>query len=72
MRPLGYDLWHASLAWQQAIGRALAPHELTHVQFFLLASLLWFGKRDQQPKQRELAQAIKRARFLALLPHVVK
>jgi small subunit ribosomal protein S18 len=24
------------------------------------------------PKQRELAQAIKRARFLALLPHVVK
>jgi small subunit ribosomal protein S18 len=24
------------------------------------------------PKQRELAKAIKRARFLALLPHVVK
>jgi small subunit ribosomal protein S18 len=24
------------------------------------------------PKQRELARAIKRARFLALLPHVVK
>ena len=33
--------------------------------------------RDQlghlpQAKQRELAQAIKRARFLALLPYVVK
>lgn len=57
MKSIGYDLWHASLAWQQAITRALAPHELTHVQFFLLGSLLWFGKRGKQPKQRELAEA---------------
>ena len=58
MKPsLGYDLWHASLAWQSAIARALEPHELTHVQFFLLGALLWFGKSDYSPKQRELAHA---------------
>jgi DNA-binding MarR family transcriptional regulator len=54
---VGYHLWHASLAWQQAIARALEPHGLTHVQFFLLGSLLWFGKQRKSPKQRELARA---------------
>jgi len=54
---VGYHLWHASLAWQQAIARALEPHGLTHVQFFLLGSLLWYGKHGKSPKQRELARA---------------
>jgi DNA-binding MarR family transcriptional regulator len=56
-RSLGYDLWHASLAWQSAIARALEPHGLTHVQFFMLGTLLWFGKTGHSPKQRELAHA---------------
>lgn len=52
----GFHLWHASLAWQQAIARALEPHGLTHVQFFVLGTLLWFGKTGKTPKQRELAR----------------
>jgi DNA-binding MarR family transcriptional regulator len=35
----------------------LAPHELTHVQFVLLASLWWLeGHDDQPPTQTRLAQ----------------
>lgn len=53
----GYHLWHASLAWQSAIARALEPQGLTHVQFFVLGTLLWYGKSGTSPKQRELARA---------------
>lgn len=33
----GLALWQATNAWQRRIRAALAPHELTHVQFVLLA-----------------------------------
>jgi DNA-binding MarR family transcriptional regulator len=50
-------LWRATLAWQRAVRAALAPHDLTHVQFVLLASLWWLGStRDTPPSQRELAE----------------
>jgi DNA-binding MarR family transcriptional regulator len=36
---------------------ALAPHELTHVQFVLLASLWWLASNTgTPPSQRELAE----------------
>jgi DNA-binding MarR family transcriptional regulator len=36
---------------------ALAPHDLTHVQFVLLASLWWLADHsDEPPAQRELAE----------------
>lgn len=35
----GFLLWRVSNLWQQQIRRALKPHELTHVQFVLLAVL---------------------------------
>jgi DNA-binding MarR family transcriptional regulator len=36
---------------------ALAPHDLTHVQFVLLASLWWLSDHaDEPPTQRALAQ----------------
>jgi hypothetical protein len=33
----GFLLWHARLRWQRDIAQALAPLDLTHVQFVLLA-----------------------------------
>ena len=51
----GFLLWRATLAWQRAIRAALAPHDLTHVQFVLLASLWWLTERDQPPTQAALA-----------------
>lgn len=52
---MGLALWRASSAWQRRIRAALAPHDLTHVQYVLLASLTWMD-RTEPVTQRDLAQ----------------
>ncbi len=51
----GFLLWHATMRWQRTMRAALAPHDLTHVQFVLLASAWWLGEQGEQPAQRRLA-----------------
>jgi DNA-binding MarR family transcriptional regulator len=51
----GYLLWRATLLWQRAVRDALAPHELTHVQFVMLASAWWLAERGRQPTQKDIA-----------------
>jgi len=52
----GFLLWHATLRWQRAVTAALAPLDLTHVQFVLLACAWWAGSAgDGPPNQLELA-----------------
>lgn len=51
----GLALWRVTNAWQRAIRAALAPHDLTHVQFVLLACLSWMDS-DRPVTQRELAE----------------
>lgn len=51
----GFLLWHLTLAWQRAISAVLAPLELTHVQFVLLACTWWLGEQGQVPNQLQLA-----------------
>lgn len=51
----GLALWRASNAWQRRIRAALAPHDLTHVQYVLLASLTWMD-RSAPVTQRDLAR----------------
>ena len=51
----GFLLWHATLRWQRAIAAALAPLELTHVQFVLLASTWWLNQQGERPNQHQLA-----------------
>jgi DNA-binding MarR family transcriptional regulator len=52
----GFLLWHVTLRWQRAIGAALRPLDLTHVQFVLLACAWWLGERGTTPNQLELAR----------------
>jgi DNA-binding MarR family transcriptional regulator len=53
----GFLLWRAALSWQRSIRAALAPHELTHVQFVLLASLRWLQDHGTGlPSQARLAE----------------
>ena len=52
----GFLLWHATLRWQRAVAAALAPLDLTHVQFVLLASCWWLNQHDEQPTQARLAE----------------
>jgi DNA-binding MarR family transcriptional regulator len=52
----GFLLWHVTLAWQRAVGAALAPLELTHVQFVLLACTWWLAEHGEVPNQLTLAR----------------
>lgn len=51
----GFLLWHATLRWQRAVTAALAPLDLTHVQFVLLACAWWAGRQGEPPNQLALA-----------------
>jgi len=51
----GFLLWHATLRWQRGIAQALAPLDLTHVQFVLLACTWWLNEQDERPTQIALA-----------------
>lgn len=52
----GFLLWHATLRWQRAMADALAPYDITHVQFVLLASAWWLVEHGEHPSQRRLAE----------------
>ena len=52
----GLALWGVTNSWQRSIRDALAPHGLTHMQFVLLARLVW-GGGEGPVTQRELADA---------------
>ena len=49
----GLALWRVTNRWQAAQRATLAPFDLTHVQFVLLASLTWLDA--EPPTQKELA-----------------
>ncbi|MEP6909533.1 MAG: MarR family winged helix-turn-helix transcriptional regulator [Actinomycetota bacterium] len=51
----GFLLWHATLRWQRGIAQALAPLDLTHVQFVLLACTWWLNEQGERPSQIALA-----------------
>jgi len=52
----GFLLWHATLRWQRGVVAALAPLNLTHVQFVLLACTWWLNKQGEHPTQVRLAE----------------
>jgi DNA-binding MarR family transcriptional regulator len=51
----GFLLWHVTLRWQRDVAAALAPLDLTHVQFVLLASAWWLNAQGEAPNQHSLA-----------------
>jgi DNA-binding MarR family transcriptional regulator len=51
----GFLLWHATLRWQRGVAAALAPLDLTHVQFVLLACTWWLNEQGERPNQVRLA-----------------
>jgi DNA-binding MarR family transcriptional regulator len=52
----GFLLWHVTHAWQRAVGAALGPLELTHVQFVLMAYVSWLDQQGRSPNQLQLAR----------------
>ena len=51
----GFLLWRATMRWQRALAAALAPLDLTHVQFVLLACAWWLGEHGDPPRQSQVA-----------------
>jgi len=51
----GLLLWRTTMRWQRVMTAALAPLDLTHVQFVLLASAMWLGRNGEPPNQVQLA-----------------
>jgi DNA-binding MarR family transcriptional regulator len=52
----GFLLWHVTLRWQRDMATALAPLDLTHVQFVLLATTWWLNSQGDDPNQLSVAQ----------------
>lgn len=56
----GFLFWQASMLWQRAIVKALAPYDLTHAQFVLLAGTGWLSNVNTTPiSQAALAALAK-------------
>ena len=55
----GFLLWQVTMLWQRSIALALRPHDLTQVQFALLAGLLWLTQQDELVTQVMLARHAK-------------
>jgi DNA-binding MarR family transcriptional regulator len=38
----GFLLWQTTVVWQRQIKRALEPYDISHAQFVIMATLMWF------------------------------
>lgn len=55
----GFLLWQVTTLWQREIRNILAPLDLTHAQFVLLATLLWLSQHQDSVTQIDLSQNSK-------------
>jgi DNA-binding MarR family transcriptional regulator len=52
----GFLLWRVSLEWQRQIREVLVPLDLTHVQFVLLVSTVWWFDQGVEINQALLSE----------------
>ena len=55
----GFLLWQVSMHWQRKMKQALAPLDLTHTQFVLLAALAWLSQSEEEVYQIDIANHAK-------------
>ncbi len=55
----GFLLWQVTNLWQREIKKALEPHDLTHSQFVLMASIHWLTLQKQDVTQILLSSHTK-------------
>jgi len=55
VHPHGFLVWRLSMRWRVAVDRALAPLEVTHAQYVVLATLSATAAEGVNPSQRMLA-----------------
>jgi DNA-binding MarR family transcriptional regulator len=47
----GLLLWQTTTTWQRLIKSALAEYDISHPQFVIMAILLWFTEKGEDPTQ---------------------
>ena len=47
----GLLLWQTTVTWQRLIKNALAEYDISHPQFVIMAILLWFTEKGENPTQ---------------------
>ncbi|MDX1957478.1 MAG: MarR family transcriptional regulator [Leptospiraceae bacterium] len=55
----GFLLWQVTNLWQREIRKSLTKYDLTHSQFVLLASILWFRNQEFEINQITLSNHTK-------------
>jgi DNA-binding MarR family transcriptional regulator len=55
----GFSLWQTTMVWQRHIKKALEPHGVSHAQFVILATLLWFELHNFQATQIQIVDWTK-------------
>jgi DNA-binding MarR family transcriptional regulator len=60
----GFRLWQVMHAWQRRLEAALAPLDLTHMQFVILATTSWLSRNGETPSQTRIAGFAKVDRMM--------
>ncbi len=47
----GFLLWQTTMTWQRLIKKALEPYDISHPQFVIMATLLWFQAHQYDTTQ---------------------
>lgn len=55
----GLLLWQTTMIWQRLIKRALEPYEISHAQFVILATLLWWQGKEKDVTQIDIVRMSK-------------
>ena len=50
----GFLLWQTTISWQRMIKKALAPYDISHAQFVMMAILLWWHGQKNEVTQIDL------------------
>lgn len=55
----GFLLWQVHTIWRRQVAAALRAHDLTQVQFALLASIMWLTREGEEVTQVRVARHAK-------------
>ena len=50
----GFLLWQTTMCWQRLIKKELETYDISHAQFVIMATLLWWHMHNKQITQKEI------------------
>lgn len=54
---VGLQFWKLHTQWQKKITAELSQYKITHTQFVIMASIMWFQEQSIEPSQAEISKA---------------